>query len=96
MIFNSLNNKVASLLELKLALEFTTVTLLENFIKMVISYQYSKIFKTFNIILVQGGASICEMMFCSSLVATAGSGESTATSPRKVHIINTKVEQSQS
>lgn len=43
------------------------------------------------IFLVQGGASICEMMFCSSLVATAGSGESTTTSPRKVHIINTKV-----
>ena len=42
-------------------------------------------------LLVQGGATICEMMFCSSLVATAGSGESTTTSPRKVHIINTKV-----
>lgn len=40
----------------------------------------------------QGGAAICEMMFCSSLVATAGSGESTTTSPRKVHIINTKVQ----
>jgi hypothetical protein len=32
------------------------------------------------------------MMFSSSLVATAGSGESLTTSPRKVHIINTKVQ----
>ncbi len=36
-----------------------------------------------------GGAGICQMMFSSSLVAIAGSGE--GQSPRKVLIMNTKV-----
>ena len=36
-----------------------------------------------------GGAGICQMMFSSSLVAIAGSGD--GQSPRKVLILNTKV-----
>lgn len=37
-----------------------------------------------------GGIGIVEMLFCTSLVALVGAGESPAFSPRKLQIINTK------
>lgn len=73
---------------------FTTVLHSENSIRMVNCLKkiiISQQLINYLILLVQSGASICEMMFCSSLVATAGSGESSTTSPRRVNIINTKV-----
>jgi len=36
------------------------------------------------------GVGICEMLFCSSLVAVVGSGDHPSLSPRKLHIVNTK------
>ena len=43
------------------------------------------------LILEDGGAAICEMLFASSLVAVVGSGDPETFSPRKLQIINTKV-----
>lgn len=40
----------------------------------------------------EGGAGICEMMFASSIVAIAGTGEPATFSPRKLRIFNTKVQ----
>lgn len=37
-----------------------------------------------------GGISIVEMLFCTSLVALVGIGNQPAMSPRRLHIINTK------
>lgn len=38
-----------------------------------------------------GGIGIVEMLFCTSLVALVGGGETPAFSPRQLQIINTKV-----
>ncbi|OMJ26325.1 Autophagy-related protein 18 [Smittium culicis] len=39
----------------------------------------------------QGGVSIVEMLFCTSLVALVGSGDHPQMSPRRLQIKNTKV-----
>mmetsp|Transcript_19788 Transcript_19788/g.27622 ORF Transcript_19788/g.27622 Transcript_19788/m.27622 type:complete len:396 (+) Transcript_19788:84-1271(+) len=36
------------------------------------------------------GVGICEMLFCSSLVAVVGSGDDATMTPRKLHMMNTK------
>lgn len=41
--------------------------------------------------LADGGIGICEMLFCTSLVALVGAGEQPAFSPRRLQIMNTKV-----
>jgi len=41
-----------------------------------------------------GGKSIVSMLFCTSLVALVGAGEQPSESPRKLQIINTKVQYS--
>jgi len=35
--------------------------------------------------------SVCEMLFCTSLVAQVGSGDQPNLSPRRLHLLNTKV-----
>jgi len=37
-----------------------------------------------------GSVGICEMLFCSSLVAVVGAGDDPSLSPRRLHIMNTK------
>jgi len=37
-----------------------------------------------------GAVGICEMLFCSSLVAVVGAGDDPSLSPRRLHIMNTK------
>lgn len=42
------------------------------------------------LILADGGISIVEMLFCTSLVALVGIGDQPAMSPRRLQIVNTK------
>jgi len=40
----------------------------------------------------EGGVSLFEMLYCTSLIALVGAGEQPAFSPRRLRIFNTKTE----
>ncbi|OMJ25449.1 Autophagy-related protein 18 [Smittium culicis] len=79
--------------------EFITSILLENATQNVnlmqnihfqISLSLAYLYFISSLNLDQGGVSIVEMLFCTSLVALVGSGDHPQMSPRRLQIKNTK------